>query len=273
MIEIVIPTLKRLSKQITLSNIPDEHKRFATLVVQPQEENEAKKIHDRVFVLSGNDIGFAKTIKEITYEWSVNRASKFWILDDDLSFMYNDLTDDGWKKSKLSDQQFASMIGETEEWISQGILHGGIGTTWEPPSPSKYPFNTNCRIMTNKFYNGLVLAEYWKEIDWDGCCGAEDFYVNLQLLTRGFENRVWFKYVVSPSDTNADGGCSTYRDVAYHNNAMETLKTKFPEFVTLKEKVQTTGPWKGQSKLAATIMWKRAYESSQKSSLEGFFNG
>ena len=151
MIEIVIPTLKRLSKQITLSNIPDEYKRSATLVVQPQEENEVKKIHDRVFVLSGNDIGFAKTIKEITYEWSVNRASKFWILDDDLSFMYNDLTDDGWKKSKLSDQQFASMIGETEEWISQGILHGGIGTTWEPPSPSKYPFNTNCRIMTNKF--------------------------------------------------------------------------------------------------------------------------
>ena len=61
MIEIVIPTLKRLSKQITLSNIPDEHKRFATLVVQPQEENEAKK--------KGVTINHAKELYEEGIHW------------------------------------------------------------------------------------------------------------------------------------------------------------------------------------------------------------
>ena len=124
--------------------------------------------------------------------------------------------------------------------------------------------------MTNKFYNGLVLAEHWNDIDWTGCCGAEDFYVNLQLLTRGFENRVWFKYVVSPADTNAPGGCSTYRDIKYHNTAMEELKNKYNDYVLLREKVQQTGPWKGQVKLAATISWKKAYESSKLSTLFDF---
>ena len=271
MIEIVIPTLNRLDKQITLSNIPDIYKLSTTLVVQPHEAEEAKKVHEKVWVLSGDNIGMSNTIKEITYEWSINRGSKFWIMDDDLTFMYNDLENEKWKKHKLESQEFSQMIGETEEWIADGILHGGIGTTWEPPSLAKYPYNTNCRIMTNKFYNGLVLAEFWNDIDWTGCCGAEDFYVNLQLLTRGYENRVWFKYVVSPADTNASGGCSTYRDIKYHNNAMEELKNKYNNYVILREKVQQTGPWKGQVKLAATISWKKAYESSQKSSLSNFF--
>ena len=36
--------------------------------------------------------------------------------------------------------------------------------------------------MTNKYYDGLVISKIWNDIDWVGCCGAEDFYVNLQLL-------------------------------------------------------------------------------------------
>ena len=42
MIDIVIPTFKRLNSQITLSNIPESLLKDVTLVVQPQEELEAK---------------------------------------------------------------------------------------------------------------------------------------------------------------------------------------------------------------------------------------
>ena len=48
MIELVIPTFKRLHSQITLSNIPDSLLENVTLVVQPQEEVEARKIHNRI---------------------------------------------------------------------------------------------------------------------------------------------------------------------------------------------------------------------------------
>ena len=39
MIELVIPTFKRLNRQITLSNIPKNLLENVTLVVQPQEES------------------------------------------------------------------------------------------------------------------------------------------------------------------------------------------------------------------------------------------
>ena len=48
MIDIVIPTFKRLNSQITLSNIPESLLENVTLVVQPQEEVEAKKIHHKI---------------------------------------------------------------------------------------------------------------------------------------------------------------------------------------------------------------------------------
>ena len=53
MIELVIPTFKRLDSQITLSNIPNDLLDNVTLAVQPQEEVEAKKIHHKIFVVSG----------------------------------------------------------------------------------------------------------------------------------------------------------------------------------------------------------------------------
>ena len=93
MIDMVICTFKRLDKQITLSKIPESYRDNVTLVVQPQEELEAKKIHHNIFVVSDNNIGFAKTIRDLTYEFSVKRKSMFWIFDDDLSFFQNMITE------------------------------------------------------------------------------------------------------------------------------------------------------------------------------------
>ena len=65
MIQLIIPTYKRLNKQITLNSIPKKFRKHITLVVQPQEEEGALEIHPKIFVLSDNDIGIAKTRKEI----------------------------------------------------------------------------------------------------------------------------------------------------------------------------------------------------------------
>tara|TARA_A100001011_G_scaffold384149_1_gene456383 strand:+ start:2782 stop:3600 length:819 start_codon:yes stop_codon:yes gene_type:complete len=270
MIEIIIPTFKRLDCQITLSNIPDSLLQNVTLVVQPQEEVRAKKIHDKIFVVSGDDIGFAKTIRDITYEFAVERQSRFWILDDDLKFIRHYETNDGkLKKEPMTEDDFAEVLDRTEMWMNDGFSHGAFGTTWNNPL-GKFPYVENSRIMTNKYYDGKVLSKIWKDIDWNGCCGAEDFYVNLQLLTKGYPNRVWYKYVAAPSDTNTVGGCSEYRDIDYHNKSMRNLQSKFPNYVSLKEKKQKSGPWKDMTKLSATISWKKAYESSQINTLEEF---
>ena len=64
MIDIVICTFRRLDKQITFNNIPESYRDNVTLVVQPQEAEEARKVHKNIFVLDGNNIGYAKTIKQ-----------------------------------------------------------------------------------------------------------------------------------------------------------------------------------------------------------------
>ncbi len=270
--DIIIATFRRLHKQISLNNFPEEYKPRVCLVVQPQEEEEARKVHSNVWVLSEDNIGYANTIKEITYEWSVNRKTNFWMMDDDLDFYQNfPEGDKGHKEKMILSEHFDEMLMETEKWFSEGIIHAALGTTWVMPW-DKQPYLNNSRVCGNKFYNGKELAKIWNDIDWVGCCGAEDFYVTIQLLTKGFPNKVWYKYVVSPGPSYDEGGCSDYRDLEYHNNSCKELASKFPEFVRLKENIVKSGPWKGIPKLGCHVQWKKAYESSQKSSLTEFFN-
>jgi hypothetical protein len=275
MVEIVICTFKRIDKQITLNNIPESYRDNVTLVVQPQEAEDARKVHKNIFVLDGDDIGYAKTIKQATYEWAVNRQKHFWLMDDDLSFHYND---ENWskdntgagKKYSLDEEKFYKLLGLIDQDLSNGLMHSALGTTWVIPW-GKCPYVENSRICGNKIYN-KGLAKVWNEIDWEDCCGAEDFYVNLQLLTKGYANKVWFEYVISPGTSYADGGCSDYRTLEYHNQACRDLHSKFPQFVRLKENVQKSGPWKDIPKLGCYVSWKKAYASSQINTLEGFMN-
>ena len=274
MIDIVICTFRRLDKQITLNNIPESYRDNVTLVVQPQEEEEARKVHKNIFVLDGNNIGYAKTIKQTTYEWAVNRQKHFWLMDDDLTFHHNvetwskDNTGAG-KKYPLDEEDFYKLLELINQDLSNGLMHSALGTTWVIPW-GKIPYIENSRICGNKIYH-KDLAKVWNEIDWDGCCGAEDFYVCIQLLTKGYANKVWHEYVVIPGTSYAEGGCSDYRTLEYHNESCRELHRKFPQFVRLKENIAKSGPWKGIVKLGCYVSWKKAYASSQMSNLEEFF--
>ena len=44
MIDIIIPTFRRLNNQITLNSIPEKFREQTTIVVQPQEADAAKKV-------------------------------------------------------------------------------------------------------------------------------------------------------------------------------------------------------------------------------------
>jgi hypothetical protein len=70
--------------------------------------------------------------------------------------------------------------------------------------------------------------------------------------------------MVSPSETNAEGGCSIWRTLELHNESQRKLHALWPNFVKLREKEVKSGVWKGQKKLATTIYHKKAFASSQK---------
>ena len=251
---IVIPTLGRMDNQVTYNNIPDHWKKHVSFVVQDHEYAEMNKR------FPGKVYGLPADIKRIapTRNWIYNKfaADRYFVMDDDLSFIVKRPNDDSMKQVK--------------DWMDEGIVYGCFNPTWVMPSLSGYPFSSNGKIMTNCFFNGPALPQ---GIQWERVDAAEDFDVNLQLLTQGFENRISGRYMVSPSETNAEGGCSIWRTLELHNDSQRKLHALWPNFVKLREKEVKSGVWKGQKKLATTIYHKKAFASSQKAenNLEDLF--
>ena len=267
---IVIPTLGRTHNQITYENLPDNLKEKVYFTVQPHEYDEMNEIY------GGKVLKLPEEIKRIapTREWIFNKFNdtRHMVFDDDLEFVVkepNPGEGTKWLSRRFTDQDFVDALDLVNGWMDEGICFGGLLPAWVIPDVKQWPVRENQRMMTNWFFNGPELP---RDIQWNRVMGgAEDFDVNLQLLSRGFKNRVSAKYMVGCSNTNADGGCSTWRTLEVHNEAQRILHELWPDFVKIREKAVTSGPWKGHVKLATTIQHKKAYESSQQNSLEEFF--
>jgi len=83
---------------------------------------------------------------------------------------------------------------------------------------------------------------------------------------------VWYEFVVDAGESHKDGGCSIYRDAEYHNKSCEELKRLFPQFITIKYKPNPNKNMKGVMMAHSQVQWKKAYQSSQTSSLDGFMD-
>ena len=280
MIEIIfIPTYRRINKQITYDRLPDKWKKRTILVVAPDEYQALKKLGYNVLSCpvqgkapegkNPNDYGISAT-----REWIIKQAGnrKFAVLDDDLvDFVYtarpserssyrlvNNIINSG-KPEKGFETSFDTMMDLMSEWLDEFVTVG-LEVTWNPPMETDYQ---DCwRQTTNHFINGSTFPK--ENIDYRGIALAEDYYTLLQLLTKGYKNRVSLRYRIRPGLTQADGGCEEYRTLEKHNDSMKKLQADFPDFVTLKEKKTKTGKWKDIVKLAAMIQWKQAWKSSQK---------
>jgi hypothetical protein len=263
MIDIIyIPTYDRVGSQITYDSLPTKWKEKTYLVVSPAE------VHPYYQTIpcpvQGN--GIAPVRKWIAEH---GKGKRYAVLDDDIQFVYTRRDDEeGLSNTPLTIKQFDDMFDTMNRWMDEGYIHVACDVCWNPPTRN-IDFRVNSRITTNIFYDGTKLPI--QEIDWTSLDIAEDYYVNLQLLTRGYQNKVSLKYRTNPSATQSKGGCSSFRTLDVHNDNMKLLREKFPNFVQLREKItKSSGEWSNKPRLAATISWKKAYQSSQTSTLDKF---
>lgn len=257
---IIIPTLGRIDKQITYNSLPAKYQELTTFVVQQHEYDLMKEKYSRVCALPGDIKTIAPTREWIHQEWC---AEPYMVFDDDLEFIVKEPnTGEGtkWLTRKFTEQDFDDAFALIDTWIAEGIVYGGFMPTWVFPDVNAWPVRENQRIMTNVFYNGPQIPA---DLQWCRVPAAEDFDINLQLLTRGYKNRVSSKYMVTCGATQSEGGCSTWRSLKVHNDAQLELARLWPDFVTVREKEVKSGPWKGEKKLATRISHNKAYASSQ----------
>ena len=280
--KIVIPTLGRIDKQLTYNSLPDRYKEQVTFVVQAHEYEEMKSIFgDKVVSLPNN----IKTIAP-TREWIHQKFGnkRYLVCDDDChAWHYKEpvIMEGkevwGFKNGvsrEFNDNDFDKLFEEANSLMDSGIVHiGMLNSSMKPTSePNRYPLRSNERIGGIVFYDGPNIPN---DIQWTrpfDCEIPEDIDINLQLLSKGYENRVFSKYCFCISETSASGGCEVYRNVQNHNEGQRKLANLWPGIINIKEKVVPSGPWKGQTKLNITVQWKKALNSKKSEGvLDEFF--
>ena len=260
---IYIPTLGRSHNQITFDNMTPNAQAITTLVVQPKEAHLYPKYP--ISVLKDNDIGITATRKWI---WEKGKDKRYMVMDDDIKMACRKPWHDGERtKRAMTEEDWHHMLTETSKWMDEGIAWGGCRTGGLPPAGREYIDNTGCAEVF--FFDGNQLPSV-DELDWE-LSTAEDISLSLQLLSKGYHNRIWDRFVLLSNFIGSEGGCLDMgRDLKMINDNHAKLIEKFPDYVSYNGTKELMGGTFNKIK----IQYKKAYNDSQKSkaSLENFMS-
>ena len=240
--------------------MPSSIQNKCVLVVQPKER--ANHAHLPTLVLPENDCGITATRKWI---WEQGKDKRYIVMDDDIVMKTRKPWFDGEKsKRTMTEDDWNHMLTETSKWMDEGVTWGGCRTGGLPPAGKEYIDNTGTAEVF--FFDGKQLPSA-DELDWE-LSTAEDISLSLQLLSKGYPNRVWdrFVYLSTFIAVGDEGGCATWRTLDIINDNHAKLIEKFPEYVSYNgEKEMMNGIF-----TKIKIQYKKAWKQSQTTNLEEF---
>ena len=235
--------------------------RITKLVVQPKEQHLYSKYPTVVF--PDNDIGITATRKFI---WEHGQQSRYVVMDDDVKMVCRRPWHNEEKTKRLmTGDDWNIFLTMTSLWMDEGISWGGCRTGGLPPAGREYIDNTGTAEVF--FFDGTQLPSA-DELDWE-LSTAEDISLSLQLLSKGYRNRVWDRFVYISDFVGTEGGCLDMgRDLKMINDNHARLIQKFPDYVSYNGHKEMMGGTFNKIK----IQYKKAYLSSQINSLEEFMS-
>ena len=240
--------------------MPSSIQNKCVLVVQPKER--VHHTHLPTLVLPENDCGITATRKWI---WEQGKDKRYIVMDDDIVMKTRKPWHDGeLTKRTMTEDDWNHMLTETSKWMDEGVTWGGCRTGGLPPAGKEYIDNTGTAEVF--FFDGKQLPSA-DELDWS-LSTAEDISLSLQLLSKGYPNRVWdrFVYLSTFIAVGDEGGCATWRTLDIINDNHAKLIEKFPEYVSYNgEKEMMNGIFK-----KIKIQYKKAWKQSQTTNLEEF---
>ena len=261
--KIYIPTLGR-PKQITWDGLPNFVKKITFLVIQPHEVELHK--NKQTIVMPEEIKGITNT-RRFIYDYAKNQ--RYFVMDDDVKCAVRKPWHNGDKtKAIMTAKDWDICLSETDKWMDDGISWGGFRTGGLPPTTKEYIDNSGTAEMF--FFDGKQLPNV-DDLDWE-LSTAEDISLSLQLLSKGYHNRVWDRFVYLSDFVGTEGGCLDMgRDLKMINDNHAKLIEKFPDYVSYNGEKEMMGGIFNKIK----VQYKKAYLDSQKSkaSLEEFING
>jgi len=253
--QIVIPTYRRTGMQKTFKAMSPKWKAKTTFVADA-EDTERLKFNFRntgaEFVVHPPEI---KTIAQ-KRAWIIKTFpyENILMLDDDLRF---DARIEGTNKLLVIKDPaiFDFHMDKVAEKMKE-FRHIGISPR-QGNNRLEDEWVANTRIMYSLGYHLPTMREHCElgRIE-----TREDFDYNLQLLKKGFENRVYSHMTTGQDQYGAEGGCSKERTVESSNVDAEKLAALHPGLVKVTDKEYTTSIPRKE----VVVYWKKALEMSKK---------
>jgi hypothetical protein len=256
---IIIPTHNRQGRQFTLREIPPKWLDKVTLVCSYGEARAHAIIYKEVEVWEApKEVRtIAQKRKWIIEECQHKDMEKILMLDDDLRFSrrkFTELPDDKFTfqllKAKPEDVDWAFRLVAKK---LDTFAHVGIGPRQGNNGIKIHRrWNPNYRMIYCLGYRIPVVAKVCKlgRIE-----HREDMDITLQLLTKGYENRVLVE-VTADQQYNGVGGTRSERKMEASNADAELLASWFPNFIKVIERDYK----QSVPRTEVIVAWKKAAE-------------
>lgn len=257
--KIYIPTRGRPDKQVTYNNLPPELQAKTTLVVNEYEAH----AYDNKYNLLVVPPTITNLPKKRQYIVELHDSAKFGPkmiqLDDDLGFDVR-RTDMRvrFRKSEPEDlvEGFSLVEKLLDEYPSGGIRHREMAQ--DAPDVDYV-----CRVSRALAFDTRILLR--EQIYLDRLIAHEDFDCTLQLLRKGYKNFNVSTIIQGQGASNADGGCSIYRDYEKQEQSARGLHALHPDFVKIAiKKSNNWKNWSSDTRVDVTMQWKKAYAEGVK---------
>lgn len=261
MVPIYIPSKGRAKweLQTTLQQLPPIIRKHATVVVHESEHEEywtelASRGHTGIICIDA--VGINPTRQTIGRMAAQDGHSHFIMLDDDLTFFRRRAADDTRLVKTGEDDRVMMFEGYARILTSGKYAAVGISAR-QGNNTLVWPLVENTRMIRTL---GFETAAF-NDCKHDRVPVMEDFDVLLQLLRKGRDIAVISQYAQDQKQTQADGGCSTYRTHAMQEAAVDRMVGLHGDFVKKRFKENKTGGEFGR-RAELTIYWKKARASA-----------
>jgi hypothetical protein len=271
MIPIYIPTIGRDRVKILEQLEPHLHQ-HVTLVTNKAQQRSLSATYPKVVVVAcpasrepgqpkadGLQFGIAPTRDWIIHTYCDSRYCM--MLDDDVFFYrrkdMRNLKD--WHARRATLPEVTDLLSKMNSLVKQ---YAFVGVSPKQGNNRLDTETSSAKRMWNVWGVDVKLLRRLR-IRVNAVPVMEDFWVQLNLLTKGYETIQINTYMHCQNESGAAGGCSLFRTNAHQEIAVRKLVRHFPDFVTARVAKTKSGWFGGGERTDITFHGAKALKFGQ----------
>lgn len=266
---IVINSSNRVDKVKTHEKFPKGIMNWVIAVPEAQYKEYAEKFTEkRVYAIPDTVQSYLPSQRQHVMEHFGATYKYIWLMDDDLTFFRRKMKENekGEEKPvlrKCKEKDITKMFNTMRKHLSEVSMVGistRLGNNRITEDFDEINRVTRCYAIESSAFKevGAVFNPFEPFV-------AEDFHMALCFLNAGIKNRILHTYAQEDIGSNAEGGCSTYRNSEVQKKTSFWMAENHPE-VKVKGKY-SKGSWGLQElkdgrnyRVDVIVGWKKAYK-------------